>query len=146
MTDVPRLLDTWDVAVQFSTRPEPLGQNVLQYLAAGCAVVVADEGGPAEWIEDGVNGLRVTPRDVGALAEALRALDADDRSGTGSRGRPRTPLVSWTMPPSCARTPGSTRSCCARQRRRDVEPRHPAHVDRDRLVTDFPGALQPPAP
>lgn len=75
--EVPALLDTWDVAVQFSTRPEPLGQNVLQYLAAGCAVVVADEGGPSEWIEDTVNGLRVTPRDVPELADALRALDSD---------------------------------------------------------------------
>ncbi len=75
--DVPGLLDTWDVAVQYSTRPEPLGQNVLQYLAAGCAVVVADEGGPAEWIEQSVNGVRVAPRDIGALAATLRTLDAD---------------------------------------------------------------------
>lgn len=75
--DVQRLLDGWDVAVQYSTRPEPLGQNVLQYLAAGRAVVAADEGGPAEWIADGVNGLLAPPRDVDALAAALRRLDAE---------------------------------------------------------------------
>ncbi|MEV1128813.1 glycosyltransferase [Agromyces sp. NPDC049794] len=75
--DVDALLAGWDVAVQASTRPEPLGQNVLQYLAAGCAVIAADEGGPAEWIDDGVNGLLVPPRDVGALASALARLDAD---------------------------------------------------------------------
>ncbi|GAA2032906.1 glycosyltransferase family 4 protein [Agromyces tropicus] len=75
--DVDRLLDEWEVAVQASVRPEPLGQNVLQYLAAGRAVVAADEGGPAEWIDDGVNGLLVPPRDVDALAAALTRLDQD---------------------------------------------------------------------
>lgn len=75
--DIDGLLATWDVAVQASTRPEPLGQNVLQYLAAGRAVVAADEGGPAEWIIDGGNGLLVPPRDVDALATALGRLDAD---------------------------------------------------------------------
>lgn len=75
--DVDGLLATWDVAVQASTRPEPLGQNVLQYLAAGRAVIAADEGGPAEWIVDGGNGLLVPPRDVDALATALGRLDAD---------------------------------------------------------------------
>jgi glycosyltransferase involved in cell wall biosynthesis len=75
--DVGALLRRWDIAVQYSTRPEPLGQNVLQYLAAGRTVLVADEGGPVEWVDDGVNGLRVSPRDVAALAGALRRL-ADD--------------------------------------------------------------------
>lgn len=72
------LLSRWDVAVQYSTRPEPLGQNVLQYLAAGCATVVAAEGGPAEWVVDERNGLVVPPRDVVALAAALERLVADD--------------------------------------------------------------------
>ncbi|WP_353808018.1 glycosyltransferase [Agromyces sp. SYSU T00194] len=75
--DVPGTLARWDVAVQASVRAEPLGQNVLQYLAAGRAVVVAGEGGPAEWVADGVNGLVVEPRDVPALAEALGRLAAD---------------------------------------------------------------------
>lgn len=91
VADVPGLLDTWDIAVQYSTRPEPLGQNVLQYLAHGCAVVVADEGGPAEWVRDGVNGLRVPPRDVAALAAVLQSLASDEglrerlaRAGAGT--------------------------------------------------------------
>jgi glycosyltransferase involved in cell wall biosynthesis len=77
VNDVDALLAQWDVAVQASTRPEPLGQNVLQYLAAGRAVIAVDEGGPAEWITDGANGLLVPPRDVAALASALGRLDAD---------------------------------------------------------------------
>lgn len=74
VSEVDALIDTWDVAVQASTRPEPLGQNVLQYLSAGRAVVVADEGGPIEWVEDDVNGLRFTARDQYALASVLRRL------------------------------------------------------------------------
>lgn len=77
VNEVDALLARWDVAVQASTRPEPLGQNVLQYLASGRAVVAVDEGGPAEWISDGVNGLLVPPRDVDALAAALDRLDTD---------------------------------------------------------------------
>jgi glycosyltransferase involved in cell wall biosynthesis len=75
--DVDALLARWDVAVQASTRAEPLGQNVLQYLAAGCATVVADEGGPTEWVEHERNGLRFAPRDVAALTAALKRLDAE---------------------------------------------------------------------
>ena len=77
VNEVDALIATWDVAVQASTRPEPLGQNVLQYLAAGRAVIAVDEGGPAEWITDGVNGLLVPPRDPATLAAALSRLDTD---------------------------------------------------------------------
>jgi glycosyltransferase involved in cell wall biosynthesis len=75
--DINALIAGWDLAVQASTRREPLGQNVLQYLAAGRAVVAVGEGGPAEWVTDGVNGLLVPPRDVPALAAALSRLDTD---------------------------------------------------------------------
>ena len=77
VNEVDDLLARWDVAVQASTRPEPLGQNVLQYLAAGRAVIAVDEGGPAEWIRTGVNGLLVPPRDPATLAAALVRLDSD---------------------------------------------------------------------
>lgn len=75
--DTAARIATWDVAVQYSTRPEPLGQNVLQYLAGGAATVVADEGGPTEWVDDGRNGLRIPPRSIPHLAEALRRLGSD---------------------------------------------------------------------
>lgn len=75
--DVQRAIDELDVCVQYSTRPEPLGQNVLQYLARAKPVIAAAEGGPTEWIRDGVNGLLVEPRNVDALAEALRSMTTD---------------------------------------------------------------------
>jgi len=76
--DVASLLRRWDVGVQASMRAEPLGFNVLEYLDSGLATVVAAEGGPVEWVRDGVNGLAVAPRDAEALAAALRRLGADD--------------------------------------------------------------------
>jgi len=90
--DIASLLATWSITVQYSMRPEPLGQNVLQCLAAGTALVTADEGGPAEWVRHEQNGLRVAPRDAGALAAALRRL-ADDpdlrmRLGRAARTTP----------------------------------------------------------
>lgn len=75
--DVDAVLGRWDIAVHASIRPEPLGQNVLQYLAAGLPTIVADEGGPIEYVEHGVNGLRVSPGDPALLADALGRLASD---------------------------------------------------------------------
>jgi glycosyltransferase involved in cell wall biosynthesis len=75
--DVRGFIDSLDIAVHCAVRPEPLGQNVLQYLARGRAVVAAAEGGPTEAVDDGVTGLLVPPRDPGALAEALDRLASD---------------------------------------------------------------------
>lgn len=75
--DVDAAIDGLDVCVQCSLRPEPLGQNVLQYLAAGKPTIVSGEGGPSEWVRDGENGLVFEPRDVEALASAIRALVDD---------------------------------------------------------------------
>lgn len=72
--DVQGFFDGLDVAVQCSTRPEPLGQNVLQYLAAGLAVVVANQGGPTEWVDHDVNGLVFQAGDSQSLAANLRLL------------------------------------------------------------------------
>ncbi|WP_309067376.1 glycosyltransferase family 4 protein [Microbacterium sp.] len=85
-TDVQDRIDHLDVCVQYSTRPEPLGQNVLQYLARGRAVIAAAEGGPLEWVTDGVNGLLVPPNDIASLSDALRRLvdDAPLRATLGA--------------------------------------------------------------
>ena len=90
--DIPARLAQWDIAVQASLRPEPLGQNVLQYLAAGRATVVADEGGPTEWVVHEVNGLRFAPRDAASLAASLQRLAADpELRARLAAGAPDTP-------------------------------------------------------
>ena len=92
--DVDSLLDEIDIAVQCSLRPEPMGQNVRQYLARGVPTVAANEGGPSELVRDGVNGLLFEARSRAALAAALRRLDEDRalRARLAAEG-PRTPAL-----------------------------------------------------
>lgn len=75
--DVEAAVAGLDVCVQCSTRPEPLGQNVLQYLAAGKPTIVANEGGPSEWVSNGVNGVTFEARNVEDLAHALTIVCDD---------------------------------------------------------------------
>lgn len=72
--DVPGFLDSVDVLVHASTRPEPLGQTVVQGLAYAKPVIATEGGGPSEWISNGTNGMLVPPGDPEALASALRTL------------------------------------------------------------------------
>ena len=66
-----------DIAIHASTIPEPFGQVVLEAMAAGVPVIAADEGGPAEVIVSGVDGILVSPRDEIALAQAMNELATD---------------------------------------------------------------------
>lgn len=77
VTDVAGFIDDMDVCVQCSLRPEPLGQNVLQYLARRRPVVASRMGGPAEWVTHGQDGLLFLPGDVTSLAASLQTLSAD---------------------------------------------------------------------
>ncbi|SCF33533.1 Glycosyltransferase involved in cell wall bisynthesis [Micromonospora viridifaciens] len=72
--DVPSFIDSVDVLVHASVRPEPLGQTVLQALAHAKPLIATEGGGPSEWIRSGVNGLLVPPDRPEELAAALRKL------------------------------------------------------------------------
>lgn len=67
-----------DVLVHASIVPEPFGTVVLEGMAAGLAVLAADEGGPAEIIRDGETGRLFRSGDERSLAQAMRALREDD--------------------------------------------------------------------
>ncbi|HEX8362154.1 MAG TPA: glycosyltransferase family 4 protein [Longimicrobium sp.] len=88
-----REVEAWyaamDVVVHASITPEPFGMVVPEAMAAGRAVIAADAGGPREVVTHGVDGLRVPPGDVEALADAIAWLsaDADLRAGLGTRAR-----------------------------------------------------------
>ena len=83
--DVWAELDQLDILVHCSVTPEPFGQVVLEGMATGLPVVAAGVGGPAEVIEDEVDGLLVDPGDPTLLAATLRRLadDADLRARLG---------------------------------------------------------------
>ncbi|MGW0637785.1 glycosyltransferase family 4 protein [Nocardia salmonicida] len=89
--DPTEYLTTADVLVHCSVLPEPFGQVVVEGMAAGCAVVAATPGGPAEIIDTGVDGLLVSGGDVGALTAALDTLlhDPADRARLALAGRDR---------------------------------------------------------
>ena len=87
--DIWTALSEIDILVHASVTPEPFGQVIVEGMSAGLPVVATDAGGPAEIIEDGVDGLLYPPGDADALASRLRGL-ADDpalRARVGAAAR-----------------------------------------------------------
>jgi glycosyltransferase involved in cell wall biosynthesis len=77
VADVPAFLAGLDVAVLCS-HAEGMSNALLEYMAAGRAIVATAVGAAPELIEDGVHGLLVPPGDAAKLAEAIGRL-LDDR-------------------------------------------------------------------
>jgi len=91
--DVRAELRRLDVLVHASVSADPLATVVLEGMAAGLPVVSANDGGHAEHVENGRQGLLFTPGDAGALAAALRRVSEDRelrvRIARGARERAR---------------------------------------------------------
>lgn len=88
--DVPSLLALSDIAVLASDREgSPLA--VLEYMAAGCAVVATRVGGIPNMIRDGVEGVLVDPGDAEVLAKRIGELVASPsrRAELGDAARSR---------------------------------------------------------
>jgi phosphatidylinositol alpha-mannosyltransferase len=92
-----RLFATADVFVAPATGRESFGIILLEAMAAGRAIVASDIHGYRSVVRRGEQGLLVPPRDPQALAEALRALLADEglRRRMGEAGRLRARQFSW---------------------------------------------------
>jgi L-malate glycosyltransferase len=92
VADVPAFLGGLDVAI-LPSRSEGMSNALLEYMAAGRAIVATSVGAAAELIDDGVHGLLVPPNDAGLLAEAMdRVLKNPDmarRMGEAARRRAR---------------------------------------------------------
>jgi glycosyltransferase involved in cell wall biosynthesis len=88
--DVPAFLGTLDVAVLCS-QSEGMSNALLEYMAAGRAIVATAVGGNVQLIEDGIHGLLIPPGDADQLATAIRRLLDDPslaaRLGTAARRR-----------------------------------------------------------
>jgi L-malate glycosyltransferase len=90
LADVPGFLGRVAVAVLCS-RSEGMSNALLEYLAAGRAIVATRVGASAGLLEDEVHGLLVPAGDAGALAASIRRLVEDPglrlRLGAAARRR-----------------------------------------------------------
>jgi glycosyltransferase involved in cell wall biosynthesis len=86
--DVPAILAALDLLLLPSWN-EPFGTAALEAMAAGTVPIVGRDGGAAEYVEDGVSGRVLPPRDVAAWADAALELLRDDarRHAMGERAR-----------------------------------------------------------
>ena len=75
--DVPDILSISTIVLHASTKPEPFGRTFLEGMAMGKPVIASNEGGPLDVIDDGVNGLLITPRAPEILAAAIIRLLSD---------------------------------------------------------------------
>ena len=114
--DVAAELERMDVLVHASVVPEPLGQVVIEGMAAGLPVIAARAGGPSEVITDGVDGLLYAPGDTSDLAGAMRRLARDPslRSRLAYQGQKRAEAYA---PERCAELTMRAYAGVARARR-----------------------------
>jgi glycosyltransferase involved in cell wall biosynthesis len=88
--DIPGFLAGLDVAVLCS-RSEGMSNALLEYMAAGRAIVATSVGAAPQLLEDGIHGLLVPPDDPAALARAIDRLLHDprlrQRMGSAARSR-----------------------------------------------------------
>ena len=89
--DVPAVIAALDVAVLPSYR-EAQGVSLLEAMSLARPIVASRVGGIPEFVEDGVTGLLVEPRDPAALAHAVVRL-LHDRSLAGALGHNARELV-----------------------------------------------------
>lgn len=88
-TELATLYASADMFV-FPSLTDTLGQVVLESQASGIPVIVADQGGPKEVVDDGRTGLVLpghkTPAWIDAVSELV--IDHDKRKAMGSAGVP----------------------------------------------------------
>lgn len=75
--DIPPLIASMDVVIVPSVYPESFGRGVIEAQAVGRPVVASRLGALTELIEDGKNGLLVSPNDPAALASAIERFISD---------------------------------------------------------------------
>jgi L-malate glycosyltransferase len=88
--DLPAILAATDLVLAPSWE-EPFGRSIVEAMAMGVPVIATDVGGPAEILDEGVDGLLLPPRQPEVWAEAVRDLSArpEDMLAMGRRGRER---------------------------------------------------------
>jgi len=78
ITDVPNYLSQMDLLVFPATQPH-FGRPIIEAWAMGLPVIASDFGENSEIIEDGIDGLLVTPGDINALSDAIITIISDKK-------------------------------------------------------------------
>jgi glycosyltransferase involved in cell wall biosynthesis len=76
--DTVRVMQSLDLLVSASTKPESFGRVVVEAMACGVPVAASALGGVLEIIDDRVTGRLFPPGDASAMARAVRSLLTDD--------------------------------------------------------------------
>jgi len=94
---LPPIHAACDVYLGTSVGGESFGVVLVEAMAAGLPVVASDIAGYDEVLEDGVQGLRVPPRDPALVAAAVARIldDPSLASRMGEAGRERAIEFSW---------------------------------------------------
>ena len=87
-SDMPKQYQNCDIFC-FPSLGDPLGKGLIEAMSCSKPVIASEIGGPAEIIQDNVNGLLVPPRNPKALAEKILYLANDEsaRRRLGSKAR-----------------------------------------------------------
>jgi len=87
--DVDAHYRAMDVVAHASVEPEPSGRVIFEAMANGVPVVASCHGGPPEFVDEGVDGHVVDPRDTERFADRIAGLlaDPDRRASMGEAGR-----------------------------------------------------------
>jgi len=100
IADVPQFLSTLDIAV-LPSHSEGMSNALLEFMAAGRAIVATDVGANARLLDSGVCGLLVAPGDSAGLAAAINRLIADpvlaQQLGAKARSRVETSFSRQSM-------------------------------------------------
>jgi glycosyltransferase involved in cell wall biosynthesis len=88
-SDVPDIINAFDLFIHASTAPEPFGMVLLEAMCLSKAVIATNLGGPTEIIEDEKSGLLVKPADPDALAKKVDFLleNPNKRAEIGNNAR-----------------------------------------------------------
>jgi glycosyltransferase involved in cell wall biosynthesis len=86
-----KFIQSADVVVHSSIRPEPFGLVILEAMNAGKPVIASSEGGPLEIVEHRITGLLIRPNDPEKLADAITTvlLDSSMRAKMGAAAQER---------------------------------------------------------
>ncbi len=98
-----------------ASRTETLGLVVLEAMAAGCAVVAADEGGIPDIVRDGVTGHLFKGGDIEAAIAAVRRLISDPEHRERIRREARLDAEKWSWAAATRQVQGFYRDVLNRE-------------------------------